>query len=505
MGFTFTELLDKYELDVRARGFSDKQIALMRLAIRQFDAFLKSPIDIRLVAADDYRRFIVDLRSRHARLGSGRESNRLLSGNTVNTYGRNVKTFFAWLYEMEITTNNPLAKIRAPKKIQKVSTIYSEKQLLAVSVAVTGLRDRAIYELFLDSGIRLKELSTIKIGDIDVDNGYVKVMGKGSKERFAYFSPLVAESLRAYIHQFRKDAKKEDFLFITSTGPPLKPRGIQIMLSRLGEKAQLEERLAPHKLRHTFATLSKKNGGDIEYLRIIMGHTDVKTTEGYLNVQNEDIKAAHMVFSPFTNLRALKPSPPNMGQPAGQKQSPKPQNRAQEHEADSSKQIQPGEAGEESRQFPTLYQGKTDDAANRLIPDMRERYDAHLRKLSELGGELVNDIEKGNLEPIQYTRKTDPKTMFSELRLTPVYSAQNHHLWPFLAKHLDNEFTNPKLTAQIEQIAIAAVMARILKKESQEKDLTRTIVEKLITVSERDTFVGKCNICESYFYDDGVQ
>ncbi len=93
MSFTFAELLDKYELDVRARGHSEGQIALMRLAISQFNAFLKLPIDIRLVTGDDYRRFIVDLRSRPARLGSGKESNRLLSGNTVNTYGRNVKTF----------------------------------------------------------------------------------------------------------------------------------------------------------------------------------------------------------------------------------------------------------------------------------------------------------------------------------------------------------------------------------------------------------------------------
>ncbi len=400
---------------------------------------------------------------------------------------------------MEITTENPLAKIPAPKKTMKVPKIYSEKQLLAVSGAVTGLRDRAIYELFLDSGIRLKELSAIKIGVIDVEKGNVKVMGKGSKERFAYFSPLVAESIRAYIQEFRKDAKKDDFLFITSKGQQLKPRGIQIMLSRLGEKVGLEERLAPHKLRHTFATLSKKYGGDIEYLRMIMGHTDVKTTEAYLNVQNEDVKAAHTVFSPFTNLKAPKPISPNTGEPVSLKQSPEQQNTDKQQETGLSAQTQHGEAGRESRQPPTLHLSKTDGTEIRVNPDFRETYVEHLRKLTILTDELLDDIEKGNLEPRRRPVKTNPKAVFGGLDLVRVYRAQNKRLWPFLSQHLDNEFTNPLLTAQINQVAIATQLAHVLKIESKEKDLVDTVREKLVLVSESGMFAGRCKICQRYF------
>lgn len=304
MGRTFTELFDQYELDAQARGLSNDQINLTRFAVGLFIQFIGTTGDPQDVTADDYRRFVVDLRNRRARQSSGKESARNLSGTTVNTYARVVKTFFAWLSEEKLITENPLAAIPAPRKPKTIPKVYRESELMTVSTVVTGIRDRAIYELFLDSGIRLKELAGIKIGDIDIEKGSVRVMGKGGKERFVYFSPLVAESIKAYVTEYRGNAAVNDALFVTSTGSSLTKRGIQTMLYRLGEKAGLKERLSPHKLRHTFATLSLKNGGNLEYIRKILGHTDIKTTsEAYLNVQDEDVKAAHTKFSPLANLK----------------------------------------------------------------------------------------------------------------------------------------------------------------------------------------------------------
>ncbi len=220
MSRTFAELLDQYELDTRARGLSNDQIDLTRFAVGLFARFLGTTGDTQGVTADDYRRFVVDLRSRRARQSSGKESDHNLSGTTVNTYGRVVKTFFAWLSEERLIAENPLAGIPTPRKPKTVPKVYREKELLAVSAVVTGLRDRAIYELFLDSGIRLKELSKIKIGDIDIEEGNVRVMGKGGKERFVYFIPPVGESIKAYVKEFRRDTTKNDALFVTSTGSP---------------------------------------------------------------------------------------------------------------------------------------------------------------------------------------------------------------------------------------------------------------------------------------------
>ena len=519
MSRTFAELFDQYELYARARGFSGDQIDLTRLAVGLFAQFLETTGDAKDVTADDYRRFVVDLRSRRARLGSGKESDHYLSGTTVHTYSRVVKTFFAWLSEERIIAENPLALIPASRKPKTIPKVYREKELLAVSAAVTSVRDRAIYELFLDSGIRLKELSTIKIGDIDIEEGSVRVMGKGGKERFVYFIPPVAESIKAYVKEFRRDAAKNDALFVTSTGSPLKTRGIQTMLCRLGEKAGLKERLAPHKLRHSFATLSLKYGANVEYIRKMLGHTDIKTTsESYLNVLDEDVKAAHMKFSPLANLKTAGAGKgfvsPNEGKPADQQKNPEGQPGQQAHEETSSEQMPLRNSKQESP--PKLAHDRStgehekteagerpDDADARLRPICRERYNEHLRKLADLTGELIADIENGNLEPPRRPAKTNPKSMFGGLGLVRVYHAQNKRLWPFLLQHLDNEFTDPLLTAQIHRVGVAAFVARFLKNESEERELADAVRENLILVSERGTFAGRCKICRSYFYDDG--
>ena len=107
----------------------------------------------------------------------------------------------------------------------------------------------------------------------------------------------------AYFKEFRNDALDNDPLFITQEGRRLTTSGIQSMLCRLGEKAGLQERLSPHKLRHSFATLSLKYGGNLEYIKKILGHSDIKTTsEAYLNVLDDDVSTAHQQFSPLSNI-----------------------------------------------------------------------------------------------------------------------------------------------------------------------------------------------------------
>jgi hypothetical protein len=119
----------------------------------------------------------------------------------------------------------------------------------------------------------------------------------------------------SYHKQARQSAARDDFLFVNKDGRPLRARGIQPMLLRLGKKAGLSKRLSPHKLRHTFAMLSLKYGGNLEYIRKMLGHADIKaTSDVYLNVQDADVRAAHQRFSPISNIqskdRVEKPQPP---------------------------------------------------------------------------------------------------------------------------------------------------------------------------------------------------
>jgi integrase/recombinase XerD len=125
----------------------------------------------------------------------------------------------------------------------------------------------------------------LKMSDVDIQDGSIKVLGKGEKERFAYFTEITADILETYVNRYRPAAKLNERLFLAENGHPLSASGIQSLLERLGEKAGIRERLAPHKLRHTWATLSLIYGGNLEYIRKILGHSDMKTTsEAYLNV-----------------------------------------------------------------------------------------------------------------------------------------------------------------------------------------------------------------------------
>jgi site-specific recombinase XerD len=297
------DLLIQYELYAHSKGFSDSQIDNTWLCIGLFDQFLGGIKDITAVSTDDFVRFLADLHERPAKTGHKRGKTHLLSGTTINSYARNVKAFFSWLNKQGIIDINPLATVSPPRKPKTIPKVFREGELITISKAVSSVRNRAIYDLFLDSGLRLEELSKLDIKDVNISSGSVKVKGKGGKERWVYFTQPVSESLDAYFKEFRNDALDNDPLFITPKGRRLTTSGIQSMLCRLGEKAGLQERLSPHKLRHSFATLSLKYGGNLEYIKKILGHSDIKTTsEAYLNVLDDDVSTAHQQFSPLSNI-----------------------------------------------------------------------------------------------------------------------------------------------------------------------------------------------------------
>jgi site-specific recombinase XerD len=347
MGRTIEELLDRYELYARAAGFSRTQVDHMRRCVGLLDQFLQGIEDIKEVTAADFRRFLADLRDRPLWRGLKTEQARHLSGTSINTYARAVKAFFNWLKAEGIIADNPLAAVPAPRKPKTLPKVYSEKELRAVyaaAAASANIRDEAVFSVLLDSGIRLAEFSALKIGGVDTESGSLKVRGKGNKERFAYLGADGAPCIDRYIKECRQGAAKGDFLFVTKDGQPLQARGVQSLLLRLGKKAGLDERLSAHKLRHSFATLSLKYGGNLEYIRKILGHTDIKTTsEAYLNVQDADVSAAHRRFSPLSNLLRADAAKgfvsPNEGKPADQQKNPEGQPGQQAHEETSSEQM----------------------------------------------------------------------------------------------------------------------------------------------------------------------
>jgi site-specific recombinase XerD len=170
----------------------------------------------------------------------------------VNTYARGVKAFFRWLKTEGIITVDPLSSEAAPKKPRTIPRVYSDSELRAFfEVAERDLRNKAVIFMFLDTGLRLTELSEVTVNTIDIREGSVRVMGKGRKEGLVHLSPPAAAAAEDYIKNGRPAPKNTDRLFLTPSGHLLSARGMQSMLARLGREAGVKERLSPHKLRHT--------------------------------------------------------------------------------------------------------------------------------------------------------------------------------------------------------------------------------------------------------------
>ena len=336
------------------------------------------------------------------------------------------------------------------------------------------LRNKAIIYLFLDPGFRLAELCGLRINQIDAEEGWAWFMGKGQKERRVPLHALAAAAIGDYVKHERPAPRDTDRLFLTADGRPLSARGMQSMLARLGREAGLKERLSPHKLRHTFATDALKYGGNLEYVRIILGHSNIKTTsDSYINADFRDIKDAHEKFSPLANLlpgtAAGKADLQKKGHAEGQQ---KDRERSEagatgetspdRNESRSTMQDSMEKPGMSASAAKETGAGERADAdASGLRPFCRTRYDEHLRKLAVLAGELAADIENGTLERRRPPAKTGPNSSFGGVDLVGVFPRQNSRLWPFLAQHMDNEFVEPRLTKQIVDVAMDTVTNRL--------------------------------------------
>ncbi|MFC1904563.1 tyrosine-type recombinase/integrase [Chloroflexota bacterium] len=298
------DIFERYEMDFRARGYSEKTIIHNEASVRYFIGYLGNAKGISEISGDDFRRFLGALRGRNAWEGLSLEKERKLSGTTINTYSRAIKSFWKWLKQEGIIAKNPLESVPNPKNPKTIPKVYSEDEVRAIfRLLPEGSRERAIIDIILDSGIRLSELVSLELANINLETGRILVHGKGGKERYTYIESSAIKAISDYVNKSRPKPVCQDKLFLSRDGYPLRGNRIQKILAAIGKEAGLSERLAPHKLRHTCATLLLKYGDNLEHIRMIFGHSDIKTTsKSYLNVADHDVAAAHRKSSPLENI-----------------------------------------------------------------------------------------------------------------------------------------------------------------------------------------------------------
>ena len=226
--------------------------------------------------------------------------------HSIHDYYGCVKRFFNWMVTEGALEHNPMSNIRPPKYPKELISPFTAEHikdllLLCDQGKFLGVRNRAIILTFLDTGLRLSELAGIQLISLDFDRGLIKVMGKGAKERVVGIGKTAQKALLKYL-LIRRD--NLPCLWVTEERRPMKFRGIQIMIRRMGKRAGLKNvRCSPHTFRHTFGTRAMLNGASEREVQLLLGHSSDRMTKRYTaTITSENVVSRHSQFSPVDRM-----------------------------------------------------------------------------------------------------------------------------------------------------------------------------------------------------------
>ena len=202
--------------------------------------------------------------------------------------------------------HDPSRLVDLPKiglKLPDVLSVDEVSELLSKpdTSKPVGARDAAMLELLYAAGLRVSELVNLKLQDINLEAGFVRVFGKGSKERVVPIGLHAQTKIGFYIQNCRKTALKNQlspYLFIARAAKPMTRQGFWKLLRRYGDQAQLHKKITPHSLRHSFATHLLEGGADLRAVQVMLGHVDISTTQIYTHVTRKHLKELHQKFHP---------------------------------------------------------------------------------------------------------------------------------------------------------------------------------------------------------------
>lgn len=288
-------LVEEFAADLETRDLSPHTLCAYRRDLAQFQRFLRD------LARDEeptlehltpraVRRFVASLAaSQFAR----RSVRRKLAA---------VKSFARYLTSEGLIATNPTAGLPGPKLEKRLPVFLSTQETerlfdASPGAAATALRDRAVLELFYSTGIRLSELTGLRVGDLDFSGRTVRVMGKGRKERVVPFGRAASDAVKRYIAASGRTARR-DAVFMGPKGDRLTGRTVQRIVARELAKVSEARRLSPHVLRHTFATHMLNAGADLRAVQELLGHASLSSTQIYTHVTTERLKEVYRKSHP---------------------------------------------------------------------------------------------------------------------------------------------------------------------------------------------------------------
>ncbi|WNH09974.1 site-specific tyrosine recombinase XerD [Thalassobellus suaedae] len=290
--------LKDYQLYLKIeRGLSKNSIENYALDVKKLISYLEinnmsiSPIKI---TPDIIQQFIYEV----AKNVNARSQSRLISG---------LRSFFSYLVFEDYRASNPLELIESPKIGRKLPDTLSEEEIDSLISAIDlskpeGERNRAILETLYGCGLRVSELINLKLSDLFFDEGFIKVTGKGDKQRFVPIVEITQKFINIYRTEIRNhiniQAGFEDTLFLNRRGKQLTRAMIFTIIKQLAEKIGLKKSISPHTFRHSFATHLLQNDADLRSIQLMLGHESITTTEIYVHLDKSHLTKVVEKFHP---------------------------------------------------------------------------------------------------------------------------------------------------------------------------------------------------------------
>lgn len=231
------------------------------------------------------------------------------AGLTARSRARHLVTirgFYRFLVQEKVLRHDPARLVDLPKSGLKLPEVLSFEEIKLLldapdSKKPNGVRDGAMLELLYAAGLRVSELVNLKLRDINLEAGYVRVYGKGSKERVVPIGLHAKRKIEYYLKSARGILLKNiasPYLFVARAGKPMTRQGFWKLLKRYALQAGLKRKITPHSLRHSFASHLLEGGADLRAVQIMLGHVDIATTQIYTHVTRDHLKNMHQKFHP---------------------------------------------------------------------------------------------------------------------------------------------------------------------------------------------------------------
>jgi integrase/recombinase XerD len=279
------------------RGLADNTIQNYRLDILKLTNYL-SDFDLKIspveIAEEDIQSFIYII----SKLLNERSQARLISG---------LKSFFDYLIFEDYRKTNPLELIESPRLGRQLPDTLSTEEIDRLIDAIDlshpqGQRNKAIIETLYGCGLRVSELINLKISDLHFEAGFVKVLGKGNKERLVPINAYTQKFITTYKDEVRihQEVKPEftDILFLNRRGAQLTRAMIFTIVKQLSKEAHIQKKISPHTFRHSFATHLLENGANLRVIQQMLGHESITTTEIYMHLDKTHLRSVLEKFHP---------------------------------------------------------------------------------------------------------------------------------------------------------------------------------------------------------------